>query len=116
MAISLFDEAYYLTIAPKLWVYVMNEDDNNPDLADFRGYFDLQVQAGKPMGLCLDTHTRWAEAGPSIQADLSYPLTSFFNNGLNLYLHLQYFNGYAERLKEYSSKEEIFRVGFSLSR
>ncbi|WP_319576796.1 phospholipase A [uncultured Desulfobacter sp.] len=115
MAIPLFDEAY-LTIAPKLWVYVMNEDDNNPDLADFRGYFDLQVQAGKPMGLCLDTHTRWAEAGPSIQADLSYPLTSFFNNGLNLYLHLQYFNGYAERLKEYSLKEEIFRVGFSLSR
>nr|WP_320015995.1 phospholipase A [uncultured Desulfobacter sp.] len=115
MAISLFDDAY-LTIAPKLWVYVMNEDDNNPDLADFRGYFDLQVQAGKPMGLCLDTHTRWAEAGSSIQADLSYPLTSFFNNGLNLYLHLQYFNGYAERLKEYSLKEEIFRVGFSLSR
>ncbi|MCG8549958.1 MAG: phospholipase A [Desulfobacterales bacterium] len=115
MAISLFDEAY-LTVAPKLWMYVMNEDETNPDLADYRGYFDLQVQAGVPMGLCLDTHTRWAEAGPSIQADLSYPLTSFFNNGLNLYLHLQYFNGYAERLKEYDAKEEIFRIGFSLSR
>jgi phospholipase A1 len=115
MAISLFDEAY-LTVAPKLWMYVMNEDENNPDLADYRGYFDLQVQAGVPMGLCVDTHTRWAKAGPSIQADVSYPLTSFFNNGLNLYLHLQYFNGYAERLKEYKSKEEIFRIGFSLSR
>ncbi len=115
MAISLFDEAY-LTVAPKLWMYVMNEDETNPDLADYRGYFDLQVQAGVPMGLCLDTHTRWAKAGPSIQADLSYPLTSFFNNGLNLYLHLQYFNGYAERLKEYKAKEEIFRIGFSLSR
>ncbi len=115
MSISLFDEAY-LTVAPKLWMYVMNEDETNPDLADYRGYFDLQIQTGMPMGLCLDTHTRWAEAGPSIQADLSYPLTSFFNNGLNLYLHLQYFNGYAERLKEYDSKEEIFRIGFSLSR
>ncbi|WP_462269638.1 phospholipase A [Desulfobacter sp.] len=115
MEISLFDKAY-LTVAPKFWAYVMNEDETNPDLADFRGYFDLQIQAGKPMGLCLDTHTRWAEAGPSIQADVSYPLTSFFNNGLNLYLHLQYFNGYAERLKTYSLKEEIFRVGFSLSR
>lgn len=115
MTISLFDETY-LTVAPKLWLYVMNEDETNPDLADYRGYFDLQVQAGIPMGLCLDTHTRWAEAGPSIQADLSYPLTSFFNNGLNLYLHLQYFNGYAERLKAYSSKEEIFRIGISLSR
>ena len=115
MAISLFDDAY-LTVAPKLWFYVMNEDETNPDLADYRGYFDLQVQAGMPMGLCLDTHTRWAEAGPSIQADLSYPLTSFFNNGLNLYLHFQYFNGYAERLKAYDEKEEIFRIGFSLSR
>jgi outer membrane phospholipase A len=115
MAVSLFDNAY-LTVAPKLWVYVMNEDESNPDLADYRGYFDLQVQAGVPMGLCLDTHTRWAEAGPSIQADLSYPLTSFFNNGLNLYLHFQYFNGYAERLKAYKEKEEIFRIGFSLSR
>ncbi|NWH03754.1 phospholipase A [Desulfobacter latus] len=115
MEISLFDQAY-LTVAPKLWTYVINEDESNPDLADYRGYFDLQIQAGKPMGLCLNTHTRWAEAGPSIQADLSYPLTSFFNNGLNLYLHFQYFNGYAERLKAYSLKEEIFRVGFSLSR
>jgi len=115
MAVSLFEKAY-LTLAPKLWVYVMNEEESNPDLADFRGYFDLQVQAGIPMGLCLDTHTRWADAGPSIQADLSYPLTSFFNNGLNLYLHLQYFNGYGERLKDYSTKEEIFRIGFSLSR
>lgn len=115
MAISLFDNAY-LTVAPKLWIYVMNEDETNPDLADYRGYFDLQVQAGVPMGLSLDTHTRWADAGPSIQADLSYPLTSFFNNGLNLYLHFQYFNGYAERLKAYNEKEEIFRIGFSLSR
>nr|WP_319495046.1 phospholipase A [uncultured Desulfobacter sp.] len=115
MAISLFDDAY-LTVAPKLWVYAMNDDETNADLADYRGYFDLQVQAGVPMGLCLDTHTRWAEAGPSIQADLSYPLTSFFNNGLNLYLHFQYFNGYAERLKAYEEKEEIFRIGFSLSR
>lgn len=112
MTISLFDKTD-LTVAPKLWVYVINEDENNPDLADFRGYFDLQIQAGRPTGLCLDTHTRWAEAGPSIQADLSYPLTSLFNNGLNL--HLQYFNGYAERLKAYTSKEENFRVGFSLS-
>lgn len=115
MAVSLFDEVH-VTIAPKLWVYVMNEDETNPDLADYRGYFDLQIQADVPMGLCLDTHTRWAEAGPSIQADLSYPLTSFFNNGLNLYLHLQYFNGYAERLKDYRLREEIFRIGFSLSR
>ena len=115
MTFQLFDNAY-LFVSPKMWIYVMNEDESNPDLADYRGYFDLQVQTGVPMGLCLDTHTRWAKKGPTIQADLSYPLTSFFNNGLNLYLHLQYFNGYAERLKDYREKEEIFRIGVSLSR
>ncbi len=115
MAVQLFEKTY-LAVSPKMWIYVVNDDDTNPDLADYRGYFDLQVQAGRPMGLCLDTHTRWAKKGPTIQADLSYPLTAFFNNGLNLYLHLQYFNGYGERLKEYWKKESILRIGVSLSR
>ncbi len=115
MAFSLTDEIY-LSLAPRVWFYVGNDDDTNPDLADYRGYFDLEAKAGFPMGLVLDTHSRWAEKGPSFQADLSYPLSSFFKSNLNLYLHVQYFNGYAERLKEYWKKEEIVRVGFSLCR
>ncbi len=115
MAFSLTDEIY-LSLAPRLWFYVGNDNDTNPDLYDYRGYFDLEAKAGFPMGLVLDTHTRWAGKGPSFQADLSYPLSSIFKSRLNLYLHVQYFNGYAERLKEYWKKEEIVRVGFSLCR
>jgi len=109
-------EQYFLVIAPKVWAYVGNDDDTNPDLSKYRGYFNFQAKIGNPKGFVLDTNTRWAEKGPSFQADLSYPLTFLFSNKLNLYLHFQYFNGYAERLIEYQKKEEILRIGFSLTR
>ncbi|MCG8616445.1 MAG: phospholipase A [Desulfobacterales bacterium] len=115
MAFHLSDK-YYLALAPKLWTYVGNDNETNPDLFEYRGYFDFQVKLGTPEGFVLDTHTRWAEAGPSFQTDLTYPLTSIFKNRLNLYLHLQYFNGYAERLVEYQEKEEIIRLGVSITR
>ncbi len=115
MAFHLTDK-YFLAIAPKVWAYVGNDNETNPDLYKYRGYFNFQAKIGNPEGFVLDTNTRWAEEGPSFQTDLSYPLTSLFRNRLNLYLHLQYFNGYAERLVEYQKKEEILRLGFSLTR
>lgn len=115
LAFSLTDK-HFLAISPRIWAYVGNDNDTNPDLYKYRGYFNLLAKIGDPDGLVLETNTRWAEEGPSLQADLSYPLTSLFQNKLNLYLHLQYFNGYAERLVEYQKKEEILRLGFSLIR
>lgn len=38
---------YGLQIAPKIWTYINNDDDTNPDLADYRGYFDLEIKLGK---------------------------------------------------------------------
>lgn len=115
MAFALTDE-HYLAVAPRIWAYVANDNDTNPDLYKYRGYFDLHIKMGNPNGFVLDTHTRWAEEGPSFQTDLSYPLAAFFRNRLNLYLHLQYFNGYAEQLAQYQEKEEILRLGFSITR
>lgn len=111
----LFDD-YFLAVSPRIWAYVGNDDETNGNLDDYRGYFQFQAKIGSPEGLVLDTRTRWADKGPSFQADLSYPLTFLFSNKLNLYLHLQYFNGYAERLVDYREHEEIFRIGFSLIR
>ncbi|MCP3940458.1 MAG: hypothetical protein GY710_03125 [Desulfobacteraceae bacterium] len=107
---------YFLAVSPRIWAYVGNDNATNGDLDKYRGYFNFQAKVGNPEGFVLDTNTRWAEKGPSFQADLSYPLTSFFKNKLNLYLHLQYFNGYGEQLAEYQKKEEILRLGFSLIR
>ncbi len=107
---------YFMAISPRVWTYVGNDNDTNGDLDKYRGYFNVQLKVGNPDSFVLDTNTRWAEKGPSFQADLSYPLTSFFRNKLNLYLYLQYFNGYAERLVDYQEKEEIFRLGFSIIR
>lgn len=109
-------DRYFLAIAPRVWIYVDNDNDTNADLYKYRGYFNFQAKIGNPEGVMLDTNTRWAEEGPSFQTDLSYPLTALFKNRLKLYIHLQYFNGYAERLIEYRKKEEILRLGFSLTR
>ena len=32
-----------IMIAPKIWAYIANEDETNPDLEDYRGFFDLET-------------------------------------------------------------------------
>lgn len=106
---------YFLKIAPRVWTYINNIDSTNADLDQYRGNFNFQMSVGNPEGFVLDTNTRWADKGPSFQTDLSYPLGSF-NNGLGFFLHLQYFNGYAETLLNYRERDESIRFGLSIVR
>jgi outer membrane phospholipase A len=106
---------YFLKLAPRVWTYINNVDSTNSDLDQYRGYFNFQLSAGNPDGFILDTNTRWADKGPSFQADLSYPLKTS-NKGIGFYLHLQYFNGYAENLLHYQQKDESIRLGLSIVR
>jgi phospholipase A1 len=106
---------YFLKLAPRVWTYINNIDTTNADLDQYRGYFNFHLSAGNLDGFILDTNTRWAEKGPSFQADLSYPL-KVFSKGVGFYLHLQYFNGYAETLLHYQQKDESIRLGFSIVR
>lgn len=105
-----------LLVAPRLWVYSGNDDQMNPDLKHYRGYFDLQVKAGHADGLVIDTHTRWAKHGASIQVDGTYPLDRFFNKNLDLYLQVQYTNSLAESLLHYQDRVHTLRIGFALVR
>ena len=34
-------------VAPKVWAYVANDSDTNPDLEQYRGYFDLELEFGR---------------------------------------------------------------------
>ena len=113
-----FTRDLHLAISPKAWVYVRNEDENNGDLADFRGYFDLAARIGNPDGVALGSHFRHGRRGSSWQVDLSYPLNQIpgFKGMLDMYLHAQYYNGFSEQLLEYKQREDIFRIGFSLVR
>jgi len=105
-----------LMISPRLLSYFNNDDDSNPDLADYRGYVDLEVSIGKAHSLILTTNTRFAEKGASFQADLTYPISRLLANNLDIYLHLQYSNALAESLLHYQDRTEAFRLGISLVR
>lgn len=105
-----------LGIAPKIWTYVNNDNKTNPDLADYRGYFQLDIRAGKADGLVLGTDLGWAKEGGSIQVDLTYPLSQFLGGNFDIYLQMEYVNALAESLINYQSRTEAFRIGFAIIR
>ncbi len=107
---------YHMKIAPKIYTYVENEDENNADLADYRGYFDLEVGLMDPEGIVLNSHLWWAREGPSVQLDLTYPMTRLLGKSLNFYLQAQYFSGYAETLLHFDERHDAFRLGFAIVR
>lgn len=109
-------DTVHLVIAPKIFTYVNNSENTNDDLADYRGYFDLEVGIIDTAGLALYSHLWWAKEGATVQLDLTYPLTKLLGRNLNLYLHAQYFNGYAETLLHYNERLEAFRLGFAIVR
>lgn len=107
---------YYLKIAPKIFTYVNNSDSSNADLKDYHGHIDGEIGIIDPEGLALNSHLWWAKEGATLQLDLTYPLTKLVSRTLNLYLHVQYFSGYAETLLHYNERQDAFRLGFSIIR
>ncbi len=102
--------------APRLWVYFSNDDETNPDLADYRGYFNLGLTVGQADSLVVDGNFGWAAEGPSAQVDLTFPLHTVFFNHLDLYLQVQYVNSLAESLLDYTERTRAFRIGFAIVR
>jgi outer membrane phospholipase A len=105
-----------IMVAPKIWTYIANEDENNPDLEDYRGYFDLEIKLGQADGFVLGSHFRWAKEGGSMELDLTYPLSQFIFKHLNLYFQVQYVNALAESLLNYRDRTEALRLGFAIVR
>ena len=105
-----------LQIAPKLCAYFLNEDDTNPDLDDYRGYFNLQIKFGKADNVVVDNHIWAAREGMSFQTDITYPLNRHIPFHLNIYLQGQYSNRLAERLRYYQERTEVFRLGVAIIR
>jgi len=103
---------------PKLWGYIGSTSDN-ADIRDYRGWFDWRLQLIDPRGFGLSTNVRKGGESSygSIQADLTYPMNRLLGKNLDLFLHLQYFNGWGETLLFYDEKAPSqFRIGFSLVR
>lgn len=105
-----------MMLAPRMWTYLMNEDENNPDLNDYRGYFDVDMKIGQADGLVLGSRLGWAEKGGSVMLDLTYPLHNLFRNSLSLYFQVQYVSVLAESLIDYRQRNKALRFGFSIVR
>ena len=105
-----------LKITPRVWTYFYNDNDSNPDLADYRGYFSLGLAIGKADGIALDGVFGWAAEGPSAQLDLTLPLHAIFSDHIDLYLQVQYVNSLAESLLEYTRRSQALRIGFAIVR
>lgn len=102
-----------LQVAPEIFYYISNE---NRDMPDYRGYFNLEMKCGQADGFVLESHWYWAREGASVQLDLTYPLNRLALENIDLYFHIQYTNRLAESLLYYKKRTNVLRVGFSLVR
>jgi len=93
---------WHLSVAPMLIQYL--EKSDNPDIADYRGYFDLNVTLGQEDGWQLAGLFRKGSQGFSTELDLSYPLRAVGLGNLNGYVLLQYFDGYGESILDYNRR------------
>ena len=103
-------------VAPLIHNY-MGEDDN-PDIADYRGYVDLLFGVGSKGGLdfwaTLRKGTRRSYG--SAELNLSYPLSKLSGGDLTGWLTLQYFGGYGESLLNYRDKlDSQLRLGIAVA-
>ena len=105
-----------IQIAPRAWIYVMNDDETNPDLDDYRGYFDLQLKTGQAHKFVLDSNIGWANEGLSFQSDLTYPLHWFLSDHFDIYFHIQYANRLGEKLLTYQRRIEAVGIGLGIVR
>ena len=105
-----------IMISPKFLAYINNDNDNNPNLPDYRSHVELETRIGRAHSLMLTTNLRFARKGTSVQTDLTYPIDRLLGNNLNVYLHLQYNNSLAESLIDYQKRDEAFRLGLSFFR
>ncbi len=109
---------FQLTFQPRAWYYI-TLSDNNPDLADYRGYADLlgalswtDPRSGEKVQFA--TRFRLGDEGShaGLLFDLRFnlPHRSHFNPAIQL----QYFTGYGQTLRQYNEPSHAFRAGFCL--
>ena len=120
----------HITLAPKAWV-IINEDENNSDIEEFSGYFELSARYLSERNLKVEiTGRKGKDSGKgSIRGDISFPwqllkdqTSKFlsippFTSSLRFNPHwlIQGWYGYGENLLNYNKKESIVRFGILFS-
>ncbi|MDP2225897.1 MAG: phospholipase A [Moraxellaceae bacterium] len=107
---------YIWSIAPKVYTYL--EKSENEDIADYRGYMDLQIKLRHAESWEYLTTLRKGMQGTkgSIQVDATYPFRGLLSN-VNGFFHVQYFNGHGESILDYNVKQPSqIRIGLVVVR
>jgi outer membrane phospholipase A len=92
--------------------------DENPDIADYRGYVDWLFGVGSKGGLNFWTVLRKGKRSSygSAELNLSFPLSKLSGGDLTGWLMLQYFGGYGESLLDYNRKlDSQLRLGIAVA-
>ncbi|MBI5691611.1 MAG: phospholipase A [Verrucomicrobia bacterium] len=101
------------------------QEDENPDIARYRGYAELTLRGGYVRGLQLSTHLRGKIDGHgSIEFNLTWPTSEIpllrgfpLLDALGGYTQIQYFNGYGESLLDYDvRRRDQLRFGLMIVR
>jgi outer membrane phospholipase A len=109
---------FELTLQPRAWYY-LSVGNNNPNLADYRGYADLltTVTWTEPdWGEKIQFATRLrigdegSHAGLLFDLRFNLPLFTKFNPTLQV----QYFTGYGQTLRQYNQTSHAIRAGLCL--
>lgn len=112
-----FTNGWHVGFHPRARVYVTSLEEN-PDIARYRGNFDLEAEIGQDDQFQLAAIGRIGNAMDrgSIQLDATYPLTVPTHGWANFDLHLQVFHGYGESLRAYDEKVTHVLAGISFVR
>jgi outer membrane phospholipase A len=111
-----------ISLAPRAWFYAINVGRNNPDIADYRGYADLRgdlrwrrKDQGDNQAWQLETTFRTGDQGShsSLKFDLSFSVREFVS-WFTPRIHVQYFEGYGQTLRQYNQSSHGLRAGISL--
>ena len=100
-----------LSVIPRLWARVSNEDDSsedNPDIEDYMGYGDIKFLYDLPKQQSLSGTLRYNPGTNkgAAQIDYTYPLTENVNG------FVQLFQGYGESIVDYN--HENTSIGFGI--
>lgn len=110
-------QEWHLDLHPRVKAYVTDLSEN-PDIARYRGYVDVEAAITHTNGLGLAFQGRmgneWDRS--SLQADLTYPLTSITRGWVSAFLHVQAFQGWGETLRGYNEHTSRGLVGVSFVR
>ena len=87
--------------------------DDNPDIEDYMGHFELrgtyQVEHGQTISVMVRNNLSEDNKG-AIEAAYSFPI-----GGTKLKGYVKYFNGYGESLIDYNHRIQSLGVGFLIS-